>query len=135
MMSPSDPKAFYERVQFEGIHLIRIPQWRPTPLNELTGNRFKAGRLKKADREIIAHYCKHTPKAAKKRLVEVEIVLGKGGRKCDPDAYWKSLLDALVHAEMLTNDNENGVELMPVIHTRAEQENPIIATIIRMKDI
>jgi Holliday junction resolvase RusA-like endonuclease len=43
--------------------------------------------------------------------VSLQIILPPRERRCDPDAYWKSTLDALVHAKMLINDSSVWVEL------------------------
>jgi hypothetical protein len=47
----------------------------------------------------------------------------KGQRAPDPDAFFKSLWDALVHAGMLVDDNRQHVELAPVTFSRAEVGN------------
>lgn len=94
---------------------ITIPHWHPATVNQLlSGHWSKAAKLKKSDRQMVAHYSRHAIKATGKRILELAIILKKGQRAADPDAYFKSLLDALVAAEMLTDDNRQGVELMPV---------------------
>jgi Holliday junction resolvase RusA-like endonuclease len=108
---------------------ITIPNWHPTPLNKLINGHWAiAAKRKKADRNLIYCYTRHLPEATKKCRVHVAIILGKGQRACDPDAYWKSLNDALVHAKMLVNDSHKWVELMPIKFTRGE-----MATIIRLE--
>lgn len=93
------------------VYVIAIENWRPTPLNKLMGHWSKGHKLKKADRQIIAHYCRNIPKATGKRAVDIHVILGKGKRKTDPDSLHKSTLDALVHCGMLVNDNDTYVEL------------------------
>lgn len=97
-----------------------IPSWHPAPLNKLKGHWGIGHKLKKADREMVAMYARlmSVPKATGKRRVLLTIILAPGKRGCDPDAYWKSLLDALVQAGLLIGDNPNGVELPPVIFER-----------------
>ena len=98
-----------------------IPHWHPAPLNKVASGHWSNGhRLKKADRQMVAAYAmqQRTPKAEGKRRVTLTIVLAPGRRGCDPDAYWKSLLDALVHAGLLVGDNPNQVVLNPVIFQR-----------------
>lgn len=101
-------------------HTLWIPRWHPTPLNRLLGNYHKAGQLKRADRDMVAAYARlaRIPKAPGKRRVQLEIVLGRGQRKHDPDAFWKSLLDAMVHAKVLINDTDRWVVCDPVIYSR-----------------
>ena len=96
-----------------------IPHWHPTPLNRLFGSHWAtASRMKKADAAIIAIYCRAIPKATGKRRLSVEIVLKPKQRRCDPDAYHKSLCDALVKAKCLVNDSSHYVELSPVQYER-----------------
>lgn len=104
---------------------IWIPRWHPTPLNKLLTNHWSEGaRLKKNDKHMVSMYAREHRTAGPigKRRVTLSIVLGKGQRKCDPDAYWKSLLDALVHAKQLINDNDAGVELGPVQFRRQREK-------------
>lgn len=102
------------------MHTVYIPEWHPTPVNELLGNRFKASRLKKADREMLWAYTRGIPNAEGKRSLQLMIRLKKGQRACDPDAYNKSTNDALVHLNLLTDDNRQGVELLPVEFERGD---------------
>ena len=112
--------------------LIEIPNWRPMPLNKLMNCHWrKRQRLKKDDRDMVMSYCHRKPKATCKRRVTLTIHLGKGQRKCDPDAYWKTTLDALVHAEMLVNDTSRWVELIPVVQTRGDW----VGTTIELEDL
>ncbi len=110
---------------------VTIPNWHPARLNQLIGNRFKAARLKKADRELILHYLRNVPSAEGKRRVSVTIVLGKGQRGGDPDCYNKSLLDSLVYWKKLVDDNRQGVELAPLRFERADKP----ATILELEDM
>lgn len=107
-------------------HVIHIPQWRPATLNQLMGHWSKTHKLKKSDRQIIAHYCKDTPKATGKRRVSLHISLKGRQQKADPDAYWKSLLDALVACGQLINDNDANVELGTVTYDREVQAGTVI---------
>jgi Holliday junction resolvase RusA-like endonuclease len=67
---------------------------------------------------MVATYAHNIPKAQGKRRVSLHIILDKGQRAPDPDAFFKSLCDALVHAEMLVDDNRQHVELAPVTFSR-----------------
>lgn len=116
---PADPARFE----------IVIPDWHPTRLNELIGrNRFVIGRRKKQDREFLAVYCElaNIPPAAGKRRLTLKITLGPRQRAADPDAYWKSLLDALVHCKALKSDDRFGVESLPVEYDRAKSKRTVI---------
>ena len=109
---------------------IHIPDWHPATLNKLMRNRWASAKLKKSDREIIAHYFRNVPKAKGKRFVHFTITLRKGQRAADPDAYYKSLLDSLVHAKMLMDDNRQGVEISQPAFIRGER----MATLITIGD-
>jgi hypothetical protein len=110
---------------------ITIPNWHPAKLNALRGHWTIAYRLKKVDREIVAWACRGVPAAKGKRRLTLTIVLEKGQRGGDPDAYHKSCNDALVACDMLTDDNRQGVELMPILFTRKTR----MYTIITLEDI
>lgn len=111
-----------------GLHRITIPGWHPARLNELLRGRWHAARLKKRDRKIVRDYAGWAviPVALGPRRVHLAITLGKGQRAGDPDAYWKSLLDALVYCGLLIDDNRQHVVLDPVEFVRgAEPETTI----------
>jgi len=90
-------------------------------------------RRKRSDREIVAAYVLMAGaiEATGKRRVNLHITLSPRQRAADPDAYWKSLLDALVHCKALRNDNRQWVELMPVEFDRASTK----ATTIVLTDV
>jgi hypothetical protein len=102
--------------------VVTIPGWHPTRLNRLIGCHWAtAARLKKADRRrvwVAVHEAQVTIPARCKRRVTLRITLAPKQRGADPDAFWKSTLDALVAAKALTDDNRQGVELMPVEYVR-----------------
>jgi hypothetical protein len=116
-----------------GEYVISIPDWHPTPLNKLLGHWAQAARKKKADVRMVWAYAAsaQVPKAICKRSLQIVIVLGKRQRACDPDAYAKSLNDALVQCGLLTDDNRQGVELLPVKFERSERK----ATRIVLRDV
>jgi hypothetical protein len=109
---------------------IHIPNFHPTRLNKLLGHWRVAARLKKNDRSIIQTYCRGLPAATTKRRVTLTIVLGKRQRGGDPDSYFKSALDGLVHAKQLVDDSKEWCELAPVKYLRGD-----MATIIELEDI
>ncbi len=113
---------------------IRIEHWHPAKLNELMGGHWSRGhRLKKRDREIIWAYSQKAAHAIHKRRVELTITLKKGQRAADPDAQWKSLLDALKHAGLIVEDNRQGVELLPVRYERGTETD--WGSVIRLWDL
>jgi hypothetical protein len=112
---------------------INIPRWHPTPLNKLMKGHWSNGhQLKKVDRAMVAAYASGIPKAKGKRRVSLHIILGKGQRAADPDRQFKSLCDALVHAEMLVDDNRQHVELAPVTFSR---EPAAWGSVITLQDL
>lgn len=114
------------------IHTITIPNWLPTRINELLNVHWsKAHRRKQQDFHILSGYVTNTPKASSRRRMTMTIVLGKGMRTGDNDAYFKSILDALVKLKLLINDSPNWLDLQPVKFQRAERS----ATIIELEDI
>lgn len=102
------------------MHEFFIPRWRPAALNQFIGAHWSKGAaLKRQDKHMVFVYGRAIPKATTKRRVHLHIILGPGQRKRDPDAYWKSLLDALTHAKLLIDDNDAGCELAPVTYERS----------------
>jgi hypothetical protein len=106
-------------------YVIDIPDFHPTPLNKLLGGHWaKGARKKKADARMVWAYAAsaQVPKATGRRSVELTITLAPRQRAFDPDAPWKSLLDALVRCGLLTDDNRQGVELLPIRYERGERK-------------
>jgi hypothetical protein len=90
-------------------------------------------KAKKGDRELIHYYAKmaNVPPAASKRRVSLLLTLGPRQRGGDPDAYWKSVLDGLVHCGALKNDTKEWVALGDVEYHRGPQK----ATRITLEDV
>jgi hypothetical protein len=109
-------------------HVLTIPGWHPNTVNQLLRSVRERIRLKKADRQLIATYARLAgiPPAAGKRRVSLCITLGPGQRAADPDAYWKSLLDALVQCGQLVDDNRQGCELGEVAFERGGERKTTI---------
>ncbi len=115
-------------------YILGIPDWHPATLNQFLGRHWTVcAKLKKFDRDLVAFSARDAeiPSAEAKRRVELTIVLGARQRGCDPDAYWKSLLDALVCAGMLVDDSSKWVECPPPTFERA----PTKSTRIVLTDI
>ena len=100
------------------VYTLSIPCWHPARFNQMTGHWANAYRRKNVDKQMIAAYAACLPKAQGKRRVSLHIILDKGQRGGDPDAYTKSLNDALVCAKLLVNDNRQYVENAPTTYSR-----------------
>lgn len=99
---------------------VTIPDWRPTSLNEMRRvHHIKAWKLKKADERIVGAYFMGKKKAEAKRRVKIHITLTGRQREADPDAYFKSLLDALVKCGMLVDDSNAWCEITTPTYGRA----------------
>jgi hypothetical protein len=114
-------------------HVLDIPGWLPCRLNQLLGHWRNRHRLKKADRETVGLYARMAsiPHAKGKRRVSLVLTLAPRQRAADPDAWWKSVLDALVQADQLVDDNRQWCELGSVTFRRGREE----ATTIILEDV
>lgn len=112
---------------------LTIHGWLPTRLNQLIGHRRKAGALKKRDRIVISNAARFQgiEMASGPRKVGIELTFGKGDRSGDPDAYYKSLLDGLVHAGLLTGDTYRRVQFTQPVFKRASKRK----TVITLEDV
>lgn len=111
------------------MHNIIIPSFHPARLNQWDGRHWsRRARLKRGDRELIAYYARVAaiPRAAGKRRVSLRLTLAPGQRGGDPDAYFKSVLDALVHAGLLVDDSKEWCEIAPVIFERGKVRQTMI---------
>jgi len=116
------------------IHTLEIPGWHPQRLNVLmTCHWRKRGRLRVADDAMVkvAALNAGIPKATVKRRVKITIVLGKGQRAGDRDAYFKSTLDSLKNAGMIVDDSRQWIDLEPIAFERAAE----MATRIELEDL
>jgi Holliday junction resolvase RusA-like endonuclease len=105
-------------------HVLTIDQWHPTTLNRLLGCHWaNAYRRKKADQKIVAAMAKaqKVPRAIGKRRVSLTITLCPRQRSPDKDAWWKSLLDALVACGLLKDDSPRWCDLGTVEYERGKQ--------------
>ncbi len=107
-------------------HVLIIPGWRPALLNELVGWHWtRVHRRKKADRDAIraAALEQGVPRATGKRRVSLWVYLGFRQRTFDKDAPWKSLLDGLVQAQLLVDDNSRYV-LQGTVEFHRDRDEP-----------
>jgi hypothetical protein len=115
-------------------HVLTIDGWHPARLNQWDGHHWRVrSRLKKKDRELVSLYAylAGIPRATGRRRVSLRLTLAPRQRAGDPDAYWKSTLDALVHAGLLVDDNRQSVELGEVTFERGS----IRRTAIVLEDV
>jgi Holliday junction resolvase RusA-like endonuclease len=109
-------------IDHPGAWVLKLPAHTHSLNKLLTRNWRAAYGRKKQDREMvaIAALASGIPKAIGKRRIELEVILGPRQRGCDPDSYWKSLLDSLKHAGMIVDDSKNYVVLEPVKYIRGK---------------
>lgn len=113
---------------------VRISNWHPVRLNMLVGWYWaKINRLKRSDAVVVACHVRaaNVPRAGGKRRVGLIITLGPHQRGGDPDAYWKSTLDALTEAGAIVDDSPAYVELAPVEYEHGNGP----ATTITLEDL
>lgn len=112
-----------------------IPHWTPATMNQLMRHWRIAHRLKRIDRNLIMGYCflYRLPIATGPRRVDLTITRPRSqrGRVQDPDAFFKSVNDALVHAKMLIDDSRRWVQLGSVTF----EQGPERATTITLTDL
>lgn len=122
------------RTTAPGRWVVTIPGYQPVPLNDIIGQKpLVIHGIKDKDRRKIGDELRlaGVSEAAGKRRVSLRIDLAKRQRACDPDAYWKVLLDSLVAGGFLKNDSRQWVELGAVEFERGKQK----ATVIEIEDI
>ena len=110
---------------------IIIPRWWPARLNQNRGHWSKFARLKEVDANLVAAYALPFPRATGKRSVRLVVTLSGPGREPDPDAFWKSLLDALVKCGQLVDDSRKWCRLEPVEFVRGTERS----TTIELRDL
>lgn len=116
------------------IWTMHIPGWRPASVNQLLQRHWAlAAKLKKNDQEVVSRavMAYGVPRASGKRKVSILILIPKGLRTKDPDAYYKSLLDALVRSGALRDDTRNYVEISQPRFGKGE----ILETFITLEDV
>jgi len=136
---------------------IVIPDWQPCRDNQLKGHWATGAALKKRDVRTIAKAnllaqvplvamprdvvrdcrklgisessigAQHEPR---KRRVGLEVFFPRGGRRPDPTAFFKSLLDALCEVGLLVDDSEKWYETSQPVWSKGPK-----ATVITLEDI
>lgn len=109
-------------------HTLILPGFIPTSINELlSASVGKRHRLKKSDRELVAHYARQTriPEATGPRLVSVTVTKPRG-KLHDADNLLKSLLDSLVHCRLLIDDDAMHMELGRVSVERGPRRETVV---------
>jgi hypothetical protein len=102
-------------------YVLTVPGWLPARVNQWDGRHWaRRHRLKRSDRELVAVYSRQVgiPQAAGRRRVSLVLTLGPRQRAGDPDAYWKSALDALVACRLLVDDSRQQLQLGTVTFRR-----------------
>lgn len=108
---------------------ILIPDWRPTTINTLLGMHWnKRRKAKRADEAMIYYHVRGTdiPAATTKRRVSMVMAYFGRQKERDGDACWKTVLDGLVKADMLIDDNPRWCEQGTVGQMRTDKEYTII---------
>lgn len=132
LLGLNSPRAYCNIPQMATLK-VQIPLWHPARLNQWDGAHWAVrAQLKADDREMVGIFCQQVgvPHAKKKRRVSLHIILAPRQRAADPDAWWKSLLDALVACGALLDDSPRWVELGPVTYERGMRK----ATAITLED-
>src|ERR1700688_2167962 len=116
------------------VQRLRIEDWHPTPLNKLMGCHWgTASKRKNSDYLVIKEAALRWEmrRSSAYRKVKLTIYLRPRQRACDPDAYLKSLLDALVNAALIVDDSRTHGSLEPVEFVRSDR----MATEIELTDV
>ncbi len=117
-------------------HTFWIPRFRPVRLNQLLYRHWQAvRRLKHGDEQLVGHYFRQSgiPPATGKRRVSLVIRLKPRAKQADDDAIWKCLLDGLVRAHALRDDNRAGVEMGSIEYERGKIDD--WGTLIILEDL
>ena len=113
-------------------YIIQVNNWHPHTLNKLMKAHYHAAnRMKSGDAQMIAAYARiaRVPKAVGRRKLEIKIQAT--GKFADPDAYYKSVNDALVTLGYLKDDSSKWVEITPTTFVRGKSK----ATTIILTDL
>lgn len=111
-----------------GKHWCLVLPRHTTRLNKLLEGMRQKIVYKKKDRELVAEWAANAgiPGATGKRRVSMTVILAPRQRAGDPDAYQKSLGDALVQCGLLRQDSRQWVEWSPPKFARGEEEKMFV---------
>ncbi len=103
-------------------HTLHVENWRPCGLNALMASVQSRIKAKKLDRQMVKAYAvvQQIPKANCRRRVWVEIGYCGRQKQYDADNLTKSLLDALVQAQLLIDDSPTFLVWSGVEQVRGE---------------
>lgn len=112
-----------------------VMDWLPTKLNDLLQAHWRRRlNLKRFDADIVkcAAISKGiTPATTKRRVSCVFCSRHKSGRLPDPDAFFKSLHDAMVSARLLVDDSDKWLEIGTPRVIRGRRD----VTVITLEDL
>jgi hypothetical protein len=117
------------------VQRLVIDNWWPTLVNVLLrADKYTRCRLLHEDAELIAAEALNqrlTRTTRRKgdsvrRRVSLLIRYRKGETAPDPDACWKSLLDGLVYARLLVNDDRHWLEIGGVSYEEAPRRGVVV---------
>jgi hypothetical protein len=111
-----------------------VENWQPMTANQRERRHWRArSHRMRVDRDLLAGLAlfQGIPRAHGRRRVDLTIVLGPRQTGADPDAWWKSTLDALVGAGLLLDDRRRWVQLGDVNYERGTRR----ATTITLTDL
>lgn len=117
------------------IHILAIPNYHPPRLNQVRGRHWFREHAAKRDLAALLKFeahNQHVPPATGKRRVRLQITGWiRGGKLPDLDAYDKLLLDALVRARLLQDDDGQDLDgRLAVELCRGEKR-----TVITLEDV
>ena len=110
-------------------HVLTVDGWHPYRLNQLIGVHWGTrSKRKRIDRAAVALAARiaSVPPATGKRCVSLLLTMAPRQRRPDPDALWKSLLDALVRCGLLVDDGAAWCELGPVTFDRGPRRRTVV---------
>ncbi len=104
---PAQKRAPQQPAGSGGGHYCLALDGHTAAANELLDSVKARCRLKKRDRIAVGEAAARAgiAPATGKRRVRLTVLVGPGKRRPDPDAFWKSLLDAMAACGLLVNDS------------------------------
>ena len=105
-------------------HVLALDFWPALANRFIRSHWAERERTLRRDAEALALYAfsQGVPKASGKRRVSLTVLYSRPQNRPDPDAMLKCLLDCLVRAGLLVDDNPDRLELGPVAYERAPRK-------------